>query len=163
DNLRQYYRKLDSNEGLRPFYRYNWHRRTEPMAHQLQALPIRSQPWRILDAGCGVGTESLFWATVREDVTILGVDAHQPRIETAVARLPEWEQRLQRPLSLQFQCQNIFDVLGQQTFDLIWSMEAISHIDPAETFLSAAWSSLAPGGCLVISDSHLLDPAMARR
>ena len=163
DDLRQYYRKMYNNESLRPFYRYNWQRRTASMVNQLQVLPARDLPWRVLDAGCGVGTESLYWATVREDLTVLGVDAHEPRIETAAARLPQWKKRLQRPLSLHFQCQNIFKVLAEQPFDLIWSMEAISHIDPAESFLSAAWNSLTPGGRLVISDSHLLNPAMAWR
>ena len=163
DQLWQYYRKLAHNESLRPFYRYNWQRRTNVMVHQLQKLPARPEPWRVLDAGCGVGTEALFWAVQRQDITVLGVDAHLPRVETAVSRIPEWEKRLQRPLSLQFQNQNIFNLLAAQTFDLIWTMEAISHIDPAEDFLAAAFASLSSGGRLVISDSHLLNPAMAWR
>jgi 2-polyprenyl-3-methyl-5-hydroxy-6-metoxy-1,4-benzoquinol methylase len=162
-NLRNYYRKLLQNKALRPFHLYNWRQRTAPMIRHLHTLPVRSQPWRILDAGCGVGTESLLWSAMREDVTVLGVDVHSPRLETAVTRLPEWEKRLKRPLSIQFQVGSIFDILAAESVDLIWTMEAISHIDPAEQFLQAAWQALNPGGILVISDSHLASPAMAWR
>ena len=42
-------------------------------------------------------------------------------------------------------------------------MEAISHIDPAEEFLTAVSENVGDRGHVVISDSHILNPAMAWR
>lgn len=161
--LQGYYRSLLQNEALRPFYRYNWQRRTAPMAQLIQALPPRQQKWRILDAGCGVGTESLFWATLRDDVAVTGVEINQERLATAQARLEKRQAATAHSLPVTFRSANIFDILEAETFDLIWTMEAISHIDPAERFLEAAFHSLESGGRLVISDSHLANPAMLWR
>lgn len=161
--LNRYYRGLASNERLRPFYRYNWQRRIRPMTQRLSGLPRTAIPWRVLDAGCGVGTESILWAVLRDDVDVVGVDISPERLQTAVSRLAYHERLWKRPLSVQFFNRNIFDVLGERPFDLIWTMEAISHIDPAESFLSAAFDNLTPGGSLIISDSHLLNPAMMWR
>lgn len=161
--LRRYYRGLVEKRPYHPFFRYNWQRRTEPVSKRINGRPARKTPWRILDAGCGVGTESLYFANLRDDVAVTGADLNAARLAVAEARQQAWERRWQRPLPLQFRQKNIFELLSQQTFDLIWTMEAISHIDPAETFLEAAFASLEPGGQLVISDSHLLNTAMAWR
>ena len=161
--FRRYYRSLCEKRPLRPFFRYNWQSRIAPMRQLLQELPAREMPWRILDAGCGVGTESIYWVMMRDDVEVVGVDLSVDRLDAARARAKGWAERGERPLPVQFCNQNIFDVLGGRPFDLIWTMEAISHIDPAESFLSAAFDNLTPGGSLVISDSHLLNPAMIWR
>jgi hypothetical protein len=42
-------------------------------------------------------------------------------------------------------------------------MEAISHIDPAERFLGDVAKNLGDRGHLVVSDSHIWNPAMAWR
>ena len=160
--LRRYYRALAHNHDLRPFYRYNWQRRVTPMVDALQSLPVRDRPWQILDAGCGVGTEALLWATLRTDVEVTGVDLSADRLHTARARVQE-RRAGGEDLAVAFKAQNVFDLLKRHAFDIIWSMEAISHIDPAEAFLSAAAQNLSPGGKLVISDSHLLNPAMLLR
>lgn len=162
-SLQRYYHKLHASAAHRPFSRYNWQRRITPLADAVRAWPQRSEPWRMLDAGCGVGTESIFCAGLRRDIDVLGVDLSVERLATAEARCPAWEARLQQQLNLRFATENIFNVLQQQRFDLIWTMEAISHIDPAEDFLEAAYNSLENSGHLIISDSHLLNPAMGWR
>lgn len=161
--FRRYYHKMAKREQYHPFFRHNWVRRTAPMANLLQQLPSRTTPYRVLDAGCGVGTESIFWATLNKNAHITGVDLSEDRLKVADARLTAWAEREQRPLPIQFLNQSIFDVLKGEPFDCIWSMESISHIDPAEDFLTAAFENLSTGGSLVISDSHLLNPAMLWR
>ncbi len=54
-------------------------------------------------------------------------------------------------------------MLKAERFDLVWVMEAISHIDPVEKLLAAVSENLGQDGYLVISDSHLLNPAVAWR
>lgn len=161
--LVRYYHALLENPERRPFYRYNWVRRIEPLARLLRRLPSREAPWRVLDAGCGMGTESIFCAALRDDVHVTGVDISSERLGVARARIPIYERCIGRPLRTHFVEQDVFSVLGLEQFDLIWSMEAISHIDPVEQFLVATHESLRQAGHLVISDSHALSPAMAWR
>jgi 2-polyprenyl-3-methyl-5-hydroxy-6-metoxy-1,4-benzoquinol methylase len=156
------------NVALRSFYRYNWTRRVMPMLDLVRALPRRDASAcaaraRILDAGCGIGTESIFWSVLREDVEVTGVDIAQERLEVAKARQAAYERRLGRALNLRFHEQDVLSALGGERLDLVWAMESISHIDPAQEFLARAYESLSAGGTLVISDSHILNPAMAWR
>jgi 2-polyprenyl-3-methyl-5-hydroxy-6-metoxy-1,4-benzoquinol methylase len=125
--------------------------------------PRRDKPWQILDAGCGMGTESIFWSTCRTDVEVVAVDIHSERLEVARARQRAYEKRLGRNLGLCFLDQDALHVLQTRRFDLVWSMESISHIDPAERFLARVLEALSSAGYLVISDSHLCNPRMAWR
>ena len=163
DCLSRYYKSLNSNVRLRPFYRYNWMRRVAPMQQVIAALPRRDTPWRIFDAGCGVGTESIFWSTLRDDIEVIGADINAERLDTAKARQIAFEKRLGRPLNIRFLEQDVFTVLRDEHFDLVWVMEAISHIDPAESFLTNVSENLGSAGYLVISDSHVLNPTVAWR
>jgi SAM-dependent methyltransferase len=161
--LRRYYRALADNPGRNGFHRYSWIRRTEPMVRLLKMLPTRDVPWQVLDAGCGLGTESIFWSTLREDVQVVGVDLSARRLDVAQARHMAYERQLGKPLNVRFLEQDVFSVLDAMQFDVIWTMEAISHIDPAEKFLADVSKNLGDRGYLVISDSHMWNPAMAWR
>jgi 2-polyprenyl-3-methyl-5-hydroxy-6-metoxy-1,4-benzoquinol methylase len=161
--LRRYYHALANNPRRRPFYHYNWTRRTAPMVRLLMTLPRRDAPWRVLDAGCGVGTESIFWAVLRDDVEVVGVDICAGRLHVAEARRLVYERRLGKSLNVRFLHQNVFRVLKTERFDVVWTMEAISHIDPAEKFLADVYENLDDKGYAVITDSHVLNPAMAWR
>jgi 2-polyprenyl-3-methyl-5-hydroxy-6-metoxy-1,4-benzoquinol methylase len=161
--LRRYYHALSDNPENEAFYCYNWVRRTTPMVRLIMSLPKRNIPWRVLDAGCGVGTESIFWCTLRDDIEVVGVDVRVSRLNVAEARRIRYEQRLGKSVNVRFLEQNIFRTLKEEHFDLVWTMEAISHIDPAEEFLIAVSENLSERGYLIISDSNILNPAMAWR
>jgi 2-polyprenyl-3-methyl-5-hydroxy-6-metoxy-1,4-benzoquinol methylase len=161
--LRRYYRALADNPERREFQRYSWIRRTEPMVRLLETLPTRDVRWQVLDAGCGLGTESIFWSTLRDDVQVVGVDVSASRLGVAQARHMAYERQLGKPLNVRFLEQDVFSVLNATTFDVVWTMEAISHIDPAEQFLAAVSKNLSDHGHLVVSDSHMWNPAMAWR
>jgi SAM-dependent methyltransferase len=161
--LRRYYRALAYDVQRNGFHRYSWIRRTEPMARLLKSLPTRDVPWRVLDAGCGLGTESIFWSTLRDDVKVVGVDLSARRLDVAQARHVTYERQFGRPLNVRFLEQDVFSVLDIEDFDVVWTMEAISHVDPAEHFLADVAKNLGDRGHLVVSDSHIWNPAMAWR
>ena len=174
--IKRYYAVLEtaceSSHGGQPasgltnraaFARYNWIRRTTPMVDLLSRLPIRERPWKVLDAGCGLGTEALFWSSLREDIEVVGVDVAAERLQAARDRLDYFETHLDKKLKVEFRNQNVFKLLKDERFDLIWTMEAISHIDPAEDFISLAGKWLPKPGFLIISDSHRLNPKMLWR
>jgi SAM-dependent methyltransferase len=160
---KRYYHALVDKPQLRPYYRYNWTRRTEPMVRLLRSLPKRDLPWQVLDAGCGLGTETIFWSSLRDDIQVSGVDLSAHRLRTARARHLAYERHLGKALNVRFLEQDVFSVLDAEQFDVVWTMEAISHIDPAEKFLADVFKNLGTSGHLVISDSHIWNPAMAWR
>jgi 2-polyprenyl-3-methyl-5-hydroxy-6-metoxy-1,4-benzoquinol methylase len=154
-----YYRRLAERPRRRPFYRYNWTRRLAPAWDALRAAAA-GRELRVLDAGCGCGTESIFWAGLGGNVSVIGADSHAGRLAAARGRLPYYAERL-GPLRAEFLNEDVFRLLSAGLYDLVWVMEAISHIDPAEEFLRRACEALAPGGWLAVTDSNLLNPAMA--
>lgn len=162
-HLRRYYTNLYKNQHLHLFYRYNWMQRVYPMQQIVSQLPVQDRPWRILDAGCGVGSEAFFWHSLNHNVQITGIDLNSARINTARVRHAIYNQQPETSLNIRFLEQDIFELLRQEKFDIVWTMEAISHIDPAEKFIHAVYHNLPSGGYLVISDSHRINPYMLWR
>lgn len=117
----------------------------------------RREPLRILDAGCGYGTESILFSLLGARVT--GVELVPDRAALAESRVEFYQSYFRRPMWLKFINANIFSYLKKASvFDLIWAMEAISHIHPAEMFLEQTREHLSPDGLLVISDANTLNP-----
>jgi SAM-dependent methyltransferase len=102
-------------------------------------------------------------AGLRPDIAVLGVDIDAERLAAARARQVVGEHDRGRRFASRFERRNVFEVLRNTSFDVVWTMEAISHIDPAERFVQAVAGNLHPGGHLVISDSHIVNPAIAWR
>lgn len=124
------------------------------MVDEISKLP---RPVRILDAGCGYGTESLLFSILGCEVT--GIDLVPERIDIARRRVKFYQERFDFPLPVRFIPSNIFRFLDKSdTFDIIWVMQAISHIYPAQRFLRAAHRRLKDGGKLIITDPNLLNP-----
>lgn len=112
---------------------------------------------RILDAGSGYGTESLLFAGLGADVTaveLVGARHEIARIRPENVRRPDG-----RPFRIEFVNANILRYLERApAFDIIWAMEAVSHIFPPEKFLTLARERLAPGGRLAVSDPNRANP-----
>jgi len=112
---------------------------------------------RILDAGSGYGTESLLFAWLGADVT--AVELVRERHDIARGRPETFRRPGDPPLRIDFVHANILRFLqSSPAFDLIWTMEAISHIYPPERFLDLARGRLAPGGLLAVSDPNQANP-----
>ncbi len=128
--------------------------RVLPVATMIVEAP---KPLRILDAGCGYGTESLLFSLLGGDVT--GVELVADRAALARSRVAFYRSYFRRPMRLRFVNANLFSFLARsRPFDVVWAMEAISHIHPAERFLELVRERLNPGGVLVISDANTLNP-----
>ena len=153
--LRRYYRNLFLTDGtLSPLGIHGYASR---LASALLAVREAEPPARLLDAGCGYGTESLLFALSGADVT--GVELISERVELARSRISFYQNRVSAPLSIQFVNADVMRYLERtQPFDIICTIEAISHIHPLETFLSLAHRSLSPGGLLITSDPNALNP-----
>lgn len=109
---------------------------------------------KILDAGCGLGSESILCGILGAEVT--GVDLTEKWIAVANKRLDFYRSKLNKPIPVTFCLGSVFDM--SDTFDVIHAQEAISHIDPAGKFVKFAYEHLRPGGELIIMDGNALNP-----
>jgi len=117
-----------------------------------RTLTLPAEP-RILDVGCGNGSQTLDLAEVSSG-RITAVDNHAPFLERLQkeANARGVGERV-RPVCMDMAALDFPD----GTFDLVWSEAAIYNIGFAKG-LSAWKSLLAPGGCLAVSEACWLRP-----
>jgi 2-polyprenyl-3-methyl-5-hydroxy-6-metoxy-1,4-benzoquinol methylase len=153
--LRSYYPNLfTGNDRLKGLGVLGYAQRLEPAIDYLKTLPDSAS---ILDTGAGYGTESLLFALLGKQV--VGVELVPERVALAKSRVPFYRSVSDDPISIRFENANIFRFLEQAgQFDMIWAMEAISHIFPPESFLKIVFDKLKPGGRLIVSDPNSLNP-----
>lgn len=154
-SLQRYYHSLFLPDGaLDPLGVYGYAGRLQPL---VEIVREAAGPLTVLDCGCGYGTESLLLGLSGAAVT--GVEVEPTRLELARTRLPFYAERACHPLNVQFINADILRYLeGAAPIDVIWVLEAISHIHPLETFLPLAFKRLSPGGFLITSDPNALSP-----
>jgi SAM-dependent methyltransferase len=155
ESLREYYPNLfTTDDQLIPLGALGYAQRLEPALEYLRALPNSA---RVLDTGCGYGTESLLFALLGKQV--VGVELVPERAALAKTRIPFFASVSGDSFTIRFENANAFRFLkGTEPADMIWAMEAISHIYPPEDFFRSAFDTLKPGGRLIISDPNSLNP-----
>jgi SAM-dependent methyltransferase len=95
---------------------------------------------------------------------VWGVELVSERAEFARSRVDYYQKAAGRPLDIRFINAHIFRFLETApSFDIIWAMEAISHIFPPEKFFRLCHDRLADGGKLIISDPNPLNPVALLR
>jgi SAM-dependent methyltransferase len=150
DVLRQVLRK--------PFSDANRHLHLMQLGAILSLLP--PVPARLLDAGCGTGWTSLFYAKSGHDV--VGVDIAPDMIEQA-NRLKEQE----RVENVRFVVYDYEDMPFDACFDAAVFYDALHHAVDEGLALRAVHRALAPGGVCVTSEpgrGHAAEAAeVARR
>ena len=129
-----------------------------------QVLPLIREGDRLLDAGCGDGTDSLIFAALKNARTF-GVDLNQQRLETANQRRTQWGRYLDwADDKVVFEPMSVFNLsMSDDSFDIVWCNQAIEHIHPLPEFFSEVHRVLRPGGFLAIANINALSPyAQAR-
>jgi tocopherol O-methyltransferase len=110
----------------------------------------------ILDVGCGFGATSIYLAR-KYNADATGITISPVQLEMA-NRAASVQQVNARFLLMDAQAMH-FD----QRFDVVWSVESISHYQDREAFFASAANLLKPGGTLAIVDwfkkSHLTPAA----
>lgn len=126
---------------------------------QMHLLKCMREGMKILDAGCGTGTEAIFYGLSGADV--LGIDISDTRLKLAQKRKNYYEKKNNVKLKVNFSLNNIFNISG--LFDIIWINEAISHIHPYEDFIKLCFNRLKKGGKLIIADTNKMNPVFFYR
>jgi tocopherol O-methyltransferase len=99
----------------------------------------------ILDIGCGFGASSLYLAK-NYNAAVTGITNSSVQVQMAI----KGAARVQ--LDAKFLLMDAEAMDFQQQFDLLWSLESISHYQHREAFFASAAKLLRPGGVFAITD-----------
>jgi 2-polyprenyl-3-methyl-5-hydroxy-6-metoxy-1,4-benzoquinol methylase len=143
--FREYYRSYQRNFGH--YVKHHYRNQTRELMTQLEDEPAA----RVLEVGCGCGTESL-WMAVR-GFRVTAVDVSKSLLRVAVARKGILERALGRQLACEFNCKSVLD-LDDGPYDLIWMEQAFHHLEPRAAIVQKISSLLRPGGRLIVSECN---------
>ncbi|CAA6811326.1 MAG: Unknown protein [uncultured Sulfurovum sp.] len=111
---------------------------------------------KVLEVGCGLGSESLFMAL--HGANVLGIDIDDKRVNTAKCRKDVMEKQLDTKLNCDFKNISVLELDEVEQYDLIWIEQAYHHLEPREMVSEKISLLLKPNGYLVISESNALNP-----
>jgi tocopherol O-methyltransferase len=99
----------------------------------------------ILDIGCGFGASALF-LTEKFDATVTGITISPAQIEIAL------QAAAQRRLDATFLLMDAEAMNFPRQFDVLWSVESISHYQDRPKFFASAAKLLKPNGVFAFTD-----------
>jgi tocopherol O-methyltransferase len=99
----------------------------------------------ILDIGCGMGGSSLYLAR-NYNATVTGITISPVQVEMATAAAAR------ERIDVKFLVMDAEAMDFQKQFDVLWSVESISHYQHREDFFVSATRLLKPGGAFAIID-----------
>jgi tocopherol O-methyltransferase len=99
----------------------------------------------ILDIGCGFGGSSLFLAR-KYQAAVTGITISPVQVQMAT------EAAAKERLDASFLLMDADEIDFQTQFDILWSVESISHYQNLEKFFASAAKLLRPGGRFAITD-----------
>jgi tocopherol O-methyltransferase len=100
---------------------------------------------RVLDIGCGYGGSSLYLAK-KYGASATGITISPVQVQMAK------EAATKRNLDAGFLLMDAEEMQFAQPFDLLWSVESISHYHDPRRFFASAVKFLKPGGCFALTD-----------
>lgn len=100
---------------------------------------------RLLDVGCGYGGSSIYLAK-RYSVEATGITISPVQVEMARKAAAG------EGVNAEFLAMDAEEMKFDQTFDVVWSVESISHYPHQEKFFAGAAKLLKPGGTLALTD-----------
>jgi tocopherol O-methyltransferase len=99
----------------------------------------------ILDIGCGFGGSSLYLAK-NYNATVTGINTSPVQVEMAT------EAAAREKLAAKFVLMDADAIDFDKQFDLLWSVESISHYQRHKEFFASTAKLLKPGGHFAITD-----------
>src|ERR1700726_486778 len=112
--------------------------------HLAQLAKIKASS-DILDIGCGFGASSLYLAK-QYSASVTGITISSVQVEMAK------QSAAGAHLDAQFLLMDAEAMSFQKQFDVLWSVESISHYQNLQNFFASAAKLLKPGGSFAITD-----------
>lgn len=138
------------SERLKHYYR----RQIEDVLELIESRPGA----RVLEIGCGTGTESL-WMAMR-GATIEAIELSKERFEVAKARKAVVESDLGRKLACEFVNGSLLDIDAAEQYDIVWMEQAFHHLEPRDEVVDKIAGLMKPGGHVVVSEANGLNPLL---
>ncbi len=131
----------------------------EQLVEHLAGLANMEEGARVLDIGCGIGASSLYVAR-KHHVRPTGITISPAQVEMARKAAAEAK------VDAEFLLMDAEAMDFAQPFDVLWSIESISHYYDRKKFFSLAAQFLKPGGVFAFTDWFKrpgLSPAQTRK
>jgi 2-polyprenyl-3-methyl-5-hydroxy-6-metoxy-1,4-benzoquinol methylase len=106
---------------------------------------------RVLEVGCGIGTDSINFARAGASLTAVDLSGESLRVAAQRAEVLGVADRIR---FVQANAEELTDVLGTESYDLVYSFGVIHHTPHPERALSAMRQLAAPGGTLKLMVYH---------
>ncbi len=113
---------------------------------------------RVLEVGCGCGTEALWFAM--QGASVVGIDLKEPRLDVARERADYIRGVVGVDVDADFVNSSLFDLDQEAKFDLVWMEMAFHHLEPRAELPSVFARLLRPGGHVVIAEANGLNPLL---
>jgi tocopherol O-methyltransferase len=155
------HRIIEHYDTLSPYYRSLWgehlhhgywiHGDESKEQAQLQLIEYLAQRTSvkpgsdILDIGCGFGATSLYLAR-QFNAAVTGITISPVQLQMAM------QAAATQHLDVQFLLMDAEAMQFQKQFDVLWSVESISHYQDRQQFFASAAKLLKPGGRFAITD-----------
>jgi SAM-dependent methyltransferase len=135
----------------RPFFRHHY---VTPLLRAVRELFAVTPRPRILDLGCGTGTQSLIFALLGAEV--VGVDLDDVALAVFRKRIALYEQHCQRSLPIHIHSGDVFridfDTLGP--FDAMYSLFAFNMMQPTSGLLERLAPHFSSRAVIAIQDGN---------
>jgi tocopherol O-methyltransferase len=99
----------------------------------------------ILDIGCGYGGSSFYLAS-HFQASVTGITISPVQVEMAT------KTAAREKIDAQFLLMDAEAMNFEEKFDVLWSVESISHYQDRQKFFASATKLLKPGGCFALID-----------
>jgi tocopherol O-methyltransferase len=148
DVLSPYYRSLWGEHMHHGYWIQGAESREEAQIQLIEHLARSAEIQRgarILDIGCGIGGSSFFLAK-NYGASVTGISTSPVQIEMANRAAQE------RQANASFLLMDAEALQLAQRFDVLWSIESISHYQDPAKFFAGAVELLKPGGAFALTD-----------
>jgi len=134
-----------------PYIMHQYKQQSKELMEYIEQNPTL----KVLEIGCGCGTESLWMAL--HGINVTSIDINEERLSVANERKQLLEDSLGKTLPVEFHLQSILE-MEEIEFDVIWMEQTFHHLEPREEVLSTLYKLLKKGGKIIISDTNALNP-----
>lgn len=134
-------------------YIAHWYAR---QTRELIALIKRLDHPRVLEVGCGCGTEALW--TALNGGCVKGIDISPDRLAVARARKDWLERQTGRALDCTFERGSVLDEDESRPFAIVFCEQAFHHLEPRADVVAKLARLVAPGGYLILSEANGWNP-----
>jgi len=158
DHFRDYYDAHTRLLHWPHYFRYLHAQKLETFVQEILKRSESENPVRVLDVGCGTGSQAIAAGLLGAEVHGIDIDARS--VQVAERRCAWYESRLGCALKVTFTCGNAGGMgeLLLPSQDIIFSQGAVVFFHPIDGFLKTATHLLPPGGSLVITCANVTHP-----